>query len=145
MTQEELHWFAGLMEGEGTFFVQKNYVGKKCYYYPQLSILMSDRDVIERVGELVDAKVFSYQPPLPSKKRLYRVTLLGRRAVWWMKRLLPLMGKRRAERITGILEGWDSRIPTDISRRKSCQLMVVDRKRDELGQFIAKRKYKFED
>src|ERR1700752_4091104 len=110
MTETELHWLAGLLEGEGTFGTVNSWQGGKCYRYPRISVLMSDEDVISRVSKFWDVKIFAYNPPLPSKKRLYRVTKIGAAAAEIMRILKPLMGIRRQRQIEKALLEYESRI-----------------------------------
>jgi hypothetical protein len=137
MTESDLHWLAGLLEGEGFFGTINSRVGGKCYRYPRIGVLMSDEDVIARVGRMWGIKVFVYDPPAPSRKRLYRVTKLGKGAVALMEQLRPLMGQRRQAQIDTVLAEWRNKLPTEVSRRQSCVKAAAGRDRDTGGKFVA--------
>jgi hypothetical protein len=103
LSQIEVGWLAGLFEGEGTFFMSRNIVNKKVYPSPRVVISMTDRDVIEKVSQLVGTKVCSAKPYGVSKKYTYKVHLVGKKAITFMEAILPLMGKRRSEKILSII------------------------------------------
>lgn len=90
LTEQQLHWLAGLLEGEGSF----------CCGPPSkpnaalIAIEMIDRDVIEKVAgifrtTLVECGVRQHW------QQTYRAQLRGSRAVELMTTLRPLMSLRR--------------------------------------------------
>jgi hypothetical protein len=101
MTETELAWLAGLLEGEGTFTI--NYVKGKSDQ-PCIEVKMVDLDVIERACALMGrVSVYARKPDQTGHQIQYRVRLRGKRAAHLMRQLLPHMGKRRQARIREIL------------------------------------------
>lgn len=95
ITNEDLHWLAGLLEGEGCFTLHKS----KKRLYPKMQINMNDRDVIERVAELIGKNVGG-----PYGTGFYTVQIVGRQAIELMEVLKPLMMSRRKARIEEVIE-----------------------------------------
>jgi len=91
----DLHWLAGLLEGEGTFIAGPPSAPRS----PAVQVSMVDRDVIERVAALVDCAVTVIPARRDGWRTAYSARVRGPRAVEWMRRLRPLMGKRRQEQI----------------------------------------------
>ena len=109
MLDDEAAWLAGLLEGEGCFTFQlgKNRNGGK-RKRPSLavSVSMSDKDVIERVQQVVGAGTISYVPPRKEGwKPLWRWGL-SRRAevIQLVTELRPWMGERRGARIDEMIQ-----------------------------------------
>lgn len=97
--QKDLHWLAGLLEGEGSFLMPSPSNPNT----PIISIQMTDEDVIARVCNITGNKYHSYQPKRANSKRVYITALKGSRAVYLMRQLYPLMGERRQASIDVIL------------------------------------------
>jgi hypothetical protein len=91
----DLHWLAGLLEGEGTFLAGPPSAPRS----PAVQVAMVDRDVVERAGALLCAAVTVVPSRREGWKTAYCVRVRGARAVLWMKRLRPLMGTRRRDQI----------------------------------------------
>lgn len=102
MTFDLESWAVGILEGEGSF---DSRVGAA---YPRIQVGMNDVDVMERLRDYV-REVIRNEPPelspnqLPSGNTNYRLTLVGDDAIVLMQRILPMMGKRRTEKITHTL------------------------------------------
>jgi len=105
ITRENLCWLAGLLEGEGCFNWSK--AGS-----PLISIAMTDLDVIEKVRDLIHptAQIYSVQKN-DKCKVIYRFKTYGINSIEWMKLLYPLMGLRRREKITEIINLWENKKP----------------------------------
>jgi hypothetical protein len=98
----DLHWLAGLLEGEGSFIA-----GPPSAPRTRAVVLsMVDRDVVERAAQLLDCAVTF----LPARRErwsdAYTTRVRGPRAVEWMKRLRPLMGERRRGQIDRALASY---------------------------------------
>jgi len=91
----DLYWLAGLMEGEGSFLAASPSAPRS----PALQVTMVDRDVVERVGSLLGTAVMVVPPRRKHWSTTYCVRVRGSGAVLWMKRLQPLMGRRRKAQI----------------------------------------------
>lgn len=102
----DIHWLAGLLEGEGCFSSTEG--------YPSIMVKMVDRDVIERAQAILRPVVFrnggndvrGYGPYDDTRQRQYVAKIAGRRAAGWMMTLYPLMGGRRQARIRNLLAMW---------------------------------------
>lgn len=94
MADNELYWLAGLLEGEGCFAIRGT------GHNPIIQLIMTDLDVVIRAAELMGChKVIKNKIYSKSGKPLYRTTLYGKSAIEIMKLVLPVMGKRRSEKI----------------------------------------------
>jgi hypothetical protein len=109
-TIEELAWLAGLLEGEGSFFLRKLYRRPKnspawTQLIPHIQVGMTDHDVVKRVADLMGVGVTLRSEPSRRGKAIFATALSGWRADRLMRRLLPMMGKRRSGQIKTALEG----------------------------------------
>lgn len=111
ITTEELYWIAGLLEGEGSFYVAKPNLTQHCSA-ALISIVMTDLDIIERAASILGggSKIYVYN----SKKRnktSYKFAVTGSDlAIEWMNALYPLMGNRRQQKIKEITDYWANRL-----------------------------------
>ena len=97
-TSEQLHWLAGLLEGEGCF----SYAAS-----PTVTVGMTDRDVVERVAVLFKRNVNGPYRYIAKNKPVYYTHIHGAAAVAWMGVLQPLLGQRRQARIVEIIQRWN--------------------------------------
>lgn len=109
----DLHWLAGLLEGEGCFTLKSSQYptasGFKTSFIPTIQLNMTDRDVVERAASLMRLRVGG--PYMHNKKKnakpMFYIRAGGRRAAGWMMTLYSLMGKRRKEKIYQILSAYN--------------------------------------
>ena len=106
LTDNELHWVAGLLEGEGSFIL--TWKGKKTKRYPAYIVQcnMTDRDVVARLADLLQIGHLSKKqiPKQKNHKPFWSWRLNKRDEVKaLLELLLPLMGKRRQAKIQKIL------------------------------------------
>ena len=85
----DLGWLMGVLEGEGSF---------ACYGTPIIQVGMTDKDVVMRAAKLCGITKIRKQSR-PFVKVIYSFTLTGENALWWMRKALPFMGKRRTIQI----------------------------------------------
>lgn len=77
---------------------------------PKVQISMTDKDIIQRVADILGVKSFwTRQPARPGWKVSYQLTVNGQRAVDLMMRIRPMMGERRREQIDAAVSGWAPR------------------------------------
>ncbi len=95
ITELDLHWLAGLLEGEGTFLAGPPSAPRS----PVIQFWMTDRDVVERAAAMLDSAVTIVRPRRANWKTAYAVRVSGSPAVVWMRRLRRLMGTRRRAQI----------------------------------------------
>jgi hypothetical protein len=105
ITQLDLHWLAGLFEGEGSFFPGP----PSCPHLPVLQMSMTDADVVGRAARLLGVNVRVITPRRPGWKTTYVVVLNGSRAVAWMVILRPLLGDRRRAQVDRALASYAPR------------------------------------
>jgi hypothetical protein len=91
----DLHWLAGLLEGEGTFLAGPPSAPRT----PALQLCMADRDIVERAAALLDCAVTVVPARRENWRTAYSARVTGPRAVAWMERVQPLMGARRRVQI----------------------------------------------
>ena len=93
--REDVVWLAGLLEGEGTFDLQR---GK----YPRVRVAMTDRDVVGRAATLFGSSIRLTLKPAPASP-IWHAEIQGPRAAEIMRAVLPFMGSRRSGKIAQIL------------------------------------------
>lgn len=108
MTNEEIAWIAGIIEGEGTFGLRHNGRKTSKKLYPFLEIDMTDKDVIEKLNKLIGGHIYVYERGKDGdlgKKSVYRVAIASKHELEpLLKSILPMMGIRRKEKILTLLE-----------------------------------------
>lgn len=103
--REDVVWLAGLLEGEGSFDLQR---GK----YPRVRLSMTDRDVVGRAATLFGSTI---RLTLKSHdKPTWHAERQGAAAVAIMEAILPWMGARRSRKIAEILA--TTRFPATCSK-----------------------------
>lgn len=107
MTEQELGWMAGLLEGEGCFRVRSSPALLASGRRPVLtvSLAMCDEDVVRRAADLGGAKMRVVEEKVSNRRwnDRWRVTWSGADAERLMRLVQPLMGQRRAAKITECL------------------------------------------
>lgn len=130
MTEIELAWLAGLLEGEGSFLFASPSQYKAAV---SINLQMTDRDVVERAAGLMGGAWRSWKDKRnPAWKETYVVHVRGRRAAELMRLLLPHMGKRRTGRILAVLASIEH-----IPRYKTPDAISAEARRlalDEIGK-----------
>jgi hypothetical protein len=93
--QQDLHWLAGLLEGEGTFLAGPPSAPRS----PAVQLSMVDRDIVDRAAALLGCAVTVVPSRREGWRTAYCARVRGARSVLWMERLRPLMGTRRQAQI----------------------------------------------
>jgi hypothetical protein len=99
----DLHWLAGLLEGEGSFLAGEPSNPNA----PRISIAMTDYDVIKRAADLLGIKSIYTRHGTGNWQTSYQFHLKGTRAVSVMRQLRPLMGTRRQKQIDRALAAYN--------------------------------------
>jgi hypothetical protein len=123
LPDHELHWLAGLLEGEGSFMAGPPSTPRT----PVIAVHMTDEDVVARVGEIFECAVHVVRPRNPRWRTTYVVRARGAKAVAWMTRLRPLMGERRREQIDRALACYaprSSAVLTDATARAALRALA---------------------
>jgi hypothetical protein len=105
VSTEELHWLAGLLEGEGSFMCGPPSNPRM----PVIAVNMTDEDVVGRLGRIFGRKVHLVKPRNDRWQTSYQVRVTGSGAVRWMALLRPLMGERRRAQIDRALASYEPR------------------------------------
>jgi hypothetical protein len=105
ISDADLHWLAGLLEGEGTFMVGP----PSSPGLPIIAVNMTDQDVMARLGRIFERKVQVVRPRNARWQTSYQLRVTGGRAVRWMILLRPLMGARRQTQIDRALASYAPR------------------------------------
>jgi hypothetical protein len=96
-TTADLHWAAGLLEGEGCFFSHPHSGSQ------QITVGMTDNDIILRLQQLFGGRVTEKTPKNPKHKIQWHWTIHGSRARGVMMTLYRLFGTRRQAKIFEVL------------------------------------------
>jgi hypothetical protein len=123
MNREDLCWLAGWLEGEGCFY----YIMSKGNS-PRIMVqaFSTDLDVLQKVAGLMGSKGISRIPPREKTATRckgnggYRTEIQADAAAQLMRELLPLMGKRRSEKINETLEKWEARPSKPMKKLCAC-------------------------
>jgi hypothetical protein len=123
VTEIEVAWLAGLLEGEGSF--SKGPPSKP--NLPRIQLSSTDEDVVSRVARLFDiryccARARKHINLIPTKP-IFQLQVRGSKAVIWMKRVEPHMGVRRKEQIRVALASHTSKVVR--YNKQEFEVMVV--------------------
>jgi hypothetical protein len=99
----DIVWAAGLLEGEGSFFI------KTGTHLPMVACQMTDEDVIQRLGGIFGGPLFSPAKQAEHHKQSWKWQVTGKLAAHVMRTVRPHMGLRRTEAIDKALVVWDAR------------------------------------
>jgi hypothetical protein len=104
LTETDIAWIAGLLEGEGYFGIddhQRNYKVSKSPPAPFIKISMVDEDIIQRLSKLLNKSYFLPSRKTVTGKQVYTLYIGEKEKVLFvLQKILPYMGVRRGERIT---------------------------------------------
>ena len=137
LTEIEIAWLAGLLEGEGSFHFTM--VGKCPNNRIQLS--MTDKDIMERVAKMFFT-TFSTLPPqglMRKNKNYYRVYICGANSRAVMRAIRPFMGQRRKKEIDKQLAAWETR---QTKTRKDKSAFNLSPLKTLVGRFSPRKKEK---
>lgn len=129
MNTNELHWLAGVLEGEGCFLKPSPSKPNN----PVIVVSMTDEDVVARIAKLFDTTYYKSVAKRMHWKPTFITRLTGVRAVSMMQRLYPLMGQRRQQRIAEIVSEF---IPRH-NRLSGRQINVIRRSTKSTRQLAA--------
>jgi hypothetical protein len=104
----DLAWLAGLLEGEGSFMVHRDPATEtqRARIIIRIAVHMTDRDVVERVRDIVGLGTVLRRPPgKPHHKETFRWAISAKAPTLKLMRLLrPHMGERRVAQIDACLQ-----------------------------------------
>ena len=102
ITEIEIAWVAGLLEGEGCWAINRNTPYKRW-----ITTTMTDRDVLEKAQKYTGVGTIQLgeAPGQPHHKQCYRWMVIAKRDREWLTHLVyPHMGKRRQQKIQEFLQ-----------------------------------------
>jgi len=123
MTDIQIAWLAGLLEGEGCFrFDKRN--------SPKIQLQMTDEDVVKRVARMlsVNARAEPWRGSRYGSKTMWRVDVFGDKAIEIMHLILPFMGERRFSKIESVINARRKRRSywmVAIGKRKTTAVQAV--------------------
>lgn len=103
VTNKDLFWLAGLLEGEGCFTWTGAGEGT-----PRIILGMTDLDVVLRAKQIMspNSKLTTSKPKSSNSKESYSFSISGKNAASWMMTIFSLMGSRRQDRIFELITSW---------------------------------------
>lgn len=125
ITNIELAWIAGFLEGEGCF-----YTWSKEQHIPMLSVWSIDKDVIENVQKFFRTPIQVRKPTKLSRKPSYGLQLSGSHAAGWMMTLYTFLSRRRRAKILELLAPWKEH---PINPQQVGNIWANNRRRLEVG------------
>lgn len=122
LNTNDLHWLAGLIEGEGCFQATRGVA--------KVQLHMTDRDVVVRARNVMGIKskihtrpgLKQWRPDLgrhSEHKTSHTIVASGFIGAGWMMTLYPLMGERRQAAIRAALSAWRAH-PPQTQHRTAC-------------------------
>jgi hypothetical protein len=121
----ELGWLAGLLEGEGCFRISQG-------RYPKVQLNMTDEDIVLRAASLI-TKLTGVVPTIsvaqPAKidwSESYSFQVSGKNAKIVMKTIVHIMGFRRRQKIWQILNGYNE--PKSVLNKADIVKLVLTNK-----------------
>lgn len=129
ITDIELGWLAGLLEGEASFTMNSDSKGVR------IQLAMTDEDVVLRALIIVQAitgkrhNVYCYDAPKskPDWSAAYKLNICGKDAKKVMKKIVRLMGQRRRKKIWQLLNGY--REPKVSMTKDEIVKLVIDNRK----------------
>lgn len=106
MTETELHWLAGYLDGEGCFTFQQSPTHGGRYHNRKWRIAVTsvDQDLIEHAARLMGSTVYGPKKRPAPRQPIWQTSLQRREEVVpLLQRLRPLMSKRRQAKIDELL------------------------------------------
>ena len=94
---DRIPWLAGILEGEGSFYLRTYKSGTT---QPRIQMASTDMDLATEVARTIGSPVYGpYKGGKGSIQLVYQVAVQGDKAIDVMKLIYPLMSKRRKEKI----------------------------------------------
>ncbi len=116
VSQTELYWLAGWLEGEGSFMAPAPSDPRR----PRISAQAKDKDVVAEASRLCRVTPSRYNPErarVNSWSPTWRLLLRGTRATLFMERLRPTLGVRRRRQIDTALTALMDALAKNPNRR----------------------------
>jgi hypothetical protein len=133
-TELDIAWFAGLMEGEGSFTLKDS-------AYPRLSMQLTDLDVLEKVKRLFGGHIYECTKREEHHKQCWAWVLTDLQTVVALsKSLLPFLGQRRAGKATECIVLGEALLD-----KRSNKVTCIKRMRDLVHELHSTGNYTHQD
>jgi hypothetical protein len=108
VSELDLAWLAGLLEGEASFglYHVRAAGGKYHSLQPRIALAMTDEDVVRRVGKLTGYNVAEKKMSKSGRQNVWRCDISGVKAIRWMLKLFPHLGIRRKNKVLCVIAEW---------------------------------------
>ena len=103
MSEQDVAWSAGILEGEGSFFLKSDKT-------PVVQCEMTDLDVLEKLQSLYGGSIQTIKKRKEHWKQSWRWVTMGTNAVSVMEAIKPYLMSRRTEKVNSILTAWSGRV-----------------------------------
>ena len=127
LTDLEIAWLAGFMEGEGYFAITTQ-------GYPKIQCASTDEDTLWKLYELLGVGTLNVHNEAgyrsQNRRACYILDVVGSQAVPVMEAILPYMCSRRADKIRGIIERERGRV---YKKRKPSPIMTRQQWLQKIG------------
>lgn len=151
LTEIEIAWIAGLLEGEGSFGLDKRsvkrYKQSTSPPLPYIQISMVDEDVIGRFSKLVNKTYYSPRRRTSKGKVFYKLHIGDRKTLFYLlPRIFPYLGKRRQQSVQECLDALEAWVQWYASggRSKMARLGPQQRKTKNKKLVISKSKKRYD-
>jgi len=117
---KDFMWFCGLFEAEGSISFAPPSASKS---QSVLKLSLKDKDILEKVSHITKTAVSSYSE---HNYKMYRVTVVGLRAIEISKLMLPFMSERRQDKIKKIIAAFQykTNLPLKIEHVQKIETML---------------------
>lgn len=105
LSSSEIGWVAGLLEGEGSFFLAAS------NRQPRVQMQSTDHDVLLRLHGVIGAGCINTVGPRPNRKPCWQYSMGTRNDIdLLLRQIYPMMGRRRRAQIDVVLASFDQRV-----------------------------------
>ena len=111
----DIHWLAGLLDGEGCISLRVEHYKSKSYPLIGIHLVMTDKGPVAKAANLFMCKVYEYK--IKSGKIAYRTNVYGKEAASWLMTLYPLLCERRQAKARECIAAWKA-APTRSGKRE---------------------------
>ena len=123
--ENNLAYFAGVIEGEGCFFNMTNLQGRK---YPTIQVEMTDGDVIHKLIDFFDGPKIYSRKRSKDRLRTYRFRVIGERALKIMFDIYNYMSARRKDKIDQVMREYCANVQDNIKYKRLNKVIKHNKK-----------------
>jgi hypothetical protein len=103
---KDIYWVAGIIEGEGCFYINKHQKSPQT----RIEVKMTDKDIINRLQQITKLGLIYHVPTDSTRHKDCYEWRVNKQpdVIGLLMTIYPLMGKRRQAKIRECLEVWKS-------------------------------------